>query len=71
MNCVPVIWGVKPNRPIRGAPTGRQRLQLRRDEAAKLFIRTASGIRCFVLEDRGDHWFCNPALEQGSNARKS
>ncbi|MDD5351097.1 MAG: hypothetical protein PHQ12_12870 [Chthoniobacteraceae bacterium] len=36
---IKVVWGLQPNREIRGAPVGRQRLQLRRQEPAKLNTR--------------------------------
>jgi hypothetical protein len=55
--------------PIFGAPEGKQRLRMRNKHFAKLFIKTPNGIRCFILEDCGDRWFCNPKLEQGRNLR--
>jgi hypothetical protein len=64
-----VVYGVKPLKPIFGAPEGRQRLRMRNTSPAKLFVKTATGIRCFILEDCGDRWFCNPRLEQGCNHR--
>ncbi len=36
---------------------------------AKLFVKTDDGLRCFLLEDRGDHWFCRTDFEQGRNIR--
>lgn len=64
-----VILGVRDPKPIFGAPEGKQRLRMRNDRAANLFVRTANGIRHFILEDCGDRWFCNPKLEQGRNER--
>lgn len=65
-----VVFGVQPIKPIIGAPEGRQRLKLRNTAAARLFIKTPDGIRCWVLEDGGDHWIVSPRLEQGRNLRK-
>lgn len=64
---VKVIFGVREPLPIRGAPEGKQRLRMRNTRAAALFVKTAIGVRHFILEDCGDHWFCNPRLEQGAN----
>jgi len=64
-----VVHGVRDLKPIFGAPEGRQRLRMRNDVAAKLFVKTNDGIRCFCLEDCGDRWFCNPKLEHGRNVR--
>ena len=74
-NCAPVyigikiVFGVRPPKPIAGAPDGKQRLRLRNNCAASLFVKTSEGIRHFKLEDLGDHWFCNQNLEQGRNLR--
>ena len=64
---IKVIFGVREPLPIRGAPEGKQRLRMRNTRAAALFVKTAIGVRHFILEDCGDHWFCNPRLEQGAN----
>ncbi len=45
------------------------RLRFRNGHAARIYLRTMEQMRCFVIEDRGDHWFVNPALEQGRNYR--
>jgi hypothetical protein len=66
---VKIVYGVCEPKPIFGAPEGRQRLRLRNNNWAKLFVKTPTAIRCFVLEDCGDRWFCNPRLEQGKNMR--
>lgn len=64
-----VVFGVREPKPIFGAPEGNQRLRMRNDSFASLFVRTATGIRHYKLEDFGDRWFCNPKLEQGRNFR--
>lgn len=64
---IKIVLGVQTPKPIFGAPAGRQRLRMRNTSAAILFVKSATGIRKFVLEDCGDRWFCNPRLEQGSN----
>lgn len=62
--CVPKVI-----KPIVGAPEGRQRLRLRECKSGRLFVKTKTGIREFILEDMGDYWFVNPHLEQGRNER--
>lgn len=61
---IKVIFGVREPKPIVGAPAGRTRLCMRNDRVASLFVRTTTAIREFILEDRGDHWFADPELEQ-------
>ena len=67
INPTRVIIGVREPKPIVGAPPGRQRLRMRYNRAVELFVKSAEGIRRFILEDRNDHWFCNPRLERGCN----
>lgn len=62
-----IVFGVPESKPLSGFPTGKVRLKLRNDDFAKAYVRTASGIRVFHLEDSGEHWI--PALEQGRNER--
>lgn len=64
-----IVFGVQEPKPIRGAPAGRQRIRMRNKSGAKLFVKTADGIRCFIIEDGGDHWFVDPKLEQGRNVK--
>ena len=66
---IPIVFGVKNPKPIVGAPEGRQRLRMRNTQAAKLFVKTANGIRSFVLKEDGDHWAVALELEQGANYR--
>lgn len=66
------VWGVPPEiKPIKCDCEGRQRLRLRNTEAARLFVKTDSGIHHFILVDKGDHWFADPELEQGRNLRQN
>lgn len=62
-----VVLGVQELKPIIGAPDGRQRIRMRNTAVAKLFVRDAIGIRCFILADCGTHW--TPVWEQARNAR--
>lgn len=62
-----LVIGVRDPKPIDGAPEGKQRLRMRNDCFAVLFIKTAVGIRQFLLEDLKDRWLCSEALEQGRN----
>lgn len=63
-----VVVGVPMDiKPIIGAPDGQQRIRLRNTSVGKVFIKTADGIRCFILADCGSHWA--PIWEQARNAR--
>lgn len=66
---IKVVWGVREPKPIVGAPEGRQRLRMRNTSFVKLFVKSATGIRCFGLIDEGDTWRVDPKLEQGRNER--
>lgn len=63
------VWAIQNPKPILGAPEGKQRLRMRHRCEARLFVKTADGIRCFVLQDCGDHW--EPWIEVGRNLRPS
>jgi hypothetical protein len=52
---------------ISQAPPGRQRLRLRADKPAVLFVKDKTGIRAFQLEDRKYAWV--PLFEMGRNIR--
>jgi hypothetical protein len=64
---VKIVHGVREPKPIIGAPEGRQRLRMRSDSIAKLFVKTSDGIRQFVLEDCGQTW--RACFEQARNLR--
>jgi hypothetical protein len=66
---IQVVYGVKEPKPIVGAPPGRQRLCLRNNCAAELFVRTPDGIRLFILVERLDCWLVDLRLEHGRNYR--
>lgn len=67
------IWGVPAEiKPILGLPDechGRYRLKFRNTQAGRIYIKTKSGIECYVLEDRGYYWFLNPKMRQGRNCK--
>jgi hypothetical protein len=68
---ISIVLGIpQQTKPIRCEIVGRMKLKLRSDGFARLFVKTSTGIREFALENRGDHWYANPALEQGRNERK-
>ncbi len=56
-------------KPISGAPLGKYRLRLRAKDVAKLFVKTATGIRALLLEDKGDSWLARPDLWVSENER--
>jgi len=63
-----LVFGV-PDRlqPIIPRLPGKMRIRLRNKDFAKVFFKTNEGIRCFCLEENGNHW--TPIYEQGRNFR--
>jgi hypothetical protein len=62
----PILFGIpETQKPLLGFPEGRIRLRFREKTAVKAFIRNASGIRVFLIQDNGDHWA--PSFEWGRN----
>lgn len=51
-----IVFGVRDPKPVVGAPEGRQRIRMRLKDAARLFVKTADGLRGFYLSDEGDSW---------------
>ena len=50
------VLGIRDLRPIVGAPEGKQRIRMRVNDFARLYVRTADGLRAFILTDNGDTW---------------
>ena len=68
---LPVVWGCPIElKPITGAPEGKMRLKFSNNGPARLFVKTASAIREFILEDHGETWFANPRLTQRRMERR-
>lgn len=66
-----VVHGVPIDiKPIVGAPAGTYRLRLRARYVARLFVKTATGIRSMLLEDKGESWLARPDLWQATNERR-
>lgn len=58
-----VVFGVpKSILHVQGAPSGRQRLRFRQNEAASLYVKTTDGIREFMIESRAEGWHCGPEV---------
>jgi len=53
-NC-PVYGGVDP-KPLKGFPEGRARIRMRPADFVKVFVKTATGIREFVVTEKDGHW---------------
>lgn len=63
-----IVWGSTVEiKPITNTPEGRQRLRLRHKRVAKLYVKTATGIKGFYVLDKGDHWEVSDSLSFGSN----
>lgn len=61
------VFGVCQPLPLRGFPQGRIRLRLRKDSFAKAFVKSPTGIRRFLIGQRGAFWV--PMYEQGAKVR--
>lgn len=66
---IKVVFGVREQKPISCVPLGRTKLVMRNNTSAKLFVKTKSGIRVFMLEDLGDTWRAKESLLQRSSDR--
>ncbi len=65
-----VVFGIPDEiKPLEGFPVGRVRLRLRPKEFAKAFVKTPTGIRQFLVEEKDGKWI--PAYEQGCNETAS
>lgn len=59
------MYGVRPELPVRGFPPGRIRIRQRNTEFPRAFVKTANGIRHFIIAELDGHWV--PYAEQGAN----
>lgn len=62
-----MVWGVAERLPLKGFPEGRYRIVMRREELARVYVRTPDGIREFIPKVQDGHWV--PAAEVGANVR--
>jgi len=51
----------------------RARMRFRNTDFAKVFLKTKTGIRSFIVEKSqdGKHFACNESMEQGRNERRA
>lgn len=61
-----VGYGITPILPLRGFPEGKTRIRMRSGELVKIRVRSADGIRSFVVEESEGAWV--PLIEEGVNA---
>jgi SAM-dependent methyltransferase len=59
------MYGVRPELPVRGFPPGKIRIRQRNTGFPSAFVKTASGIRHFIIAEHDGHWV--PYTEQGAN----
>jgi hypothetical protein len=59
------VWGIETPKLLKGFPEGRVRLRLRHHSIGKAFVRTADGLRVFLIKNDGDWWV--PGSEIGRN----
>ena len=49
-------------KPIANLPAGKVRLVFRTNAMGKAVVRTETGVREMMLEDKGEHWIARPDL---------
>lgn len=64
-----IKFGVRPALPLYGFPPGRVRIRQRNTDFAKAFVKTADGIRCFIIAEHEGYWI--PYAEQGANHKSN
>ena len=62
------MYGVRPELPVRGFPPGNIRIRQRNTGFPSAFVKTASGIRHFLIAELDGHWV--PYAEQGANHKR-
>jgi hypothetical protein len=60
------IFGIQEPKPLRNFPEGRIRLRLRNMDFAKAFVKTADGIREYIIGEHNGYWV--PLHLVGENA---
>ena len=63
-----VVFGIQEIKPLRYFPEGRIKIRMRPTDFANAFVKSATGIRKFLIRDTGDAW--EPSYEQGRNERR-
>lgn len=63
------VFGIRERKPLKGFPEGRVKIRLRNTDFARAFVKTASGIRQFIVAEVDGFW--TPKFEQGSNEREA
>ena len=63
-----IVWGIpKEIKPLLNTFPGRIRFRFRPGSWGKVYFKTDESIRCFILEDCGDHWV--PKFEREANIK--
>ena len=61
------ILGVCEPKPLAGFPDGRLKLRMRNKDFAKVFVRTTSSTRHFLVKESKDKTYWIPGVELGRN----
>jgi len=61
------VPGVQPVKPFSPKPPGKIRIRMRQDEFATAFVRTADGLKKFIIQDDGETW--SLGFEMAENRR--
>lgn len=67
LNTSNIVFDVREPLPLKGFPEGRAKICLRNDSFARVFIKTASGIRAFFIKEEAGCWV--PDFELAANRR--
>lgn len=62
---IPVVFGSQPLKPLLGFPPGKVRLRIRSRDCVKARVKTADGVREFVVKEEDGFWV--PAYETARN----
>lgn len=62
------IFGVHSPKPLQGFPGGRIKLKQRHDGFVRAFVKSADGIREFLVKEADGFWI--PGIEVGRNVSK-
>lgn len=61
------LWGVVPVKPLKHFPEGRARIRMRNTEFVQVFVKTATSIRKFYVDEQEGCFV--PTFEIGNNTR--
>lgn len=61
------VLGVRDPLPLLGFPAGRVRLRMRSQHFARAYVKTSTGLRCYIVGELEGHWVPLAECEEGRN----